>query len=186
MARREPAGTAEIWKRVIGGDSRAWGELVDRFEPLVFTVARRVGLEIGQAEDCAQNVWLSLYRNRKAIRDPERIPGWLTQTTRRRAIRMARQADRIRTDPLSQSQASRDVLPDQELLRLEKQAIVEAAIDCLDPRCRKLVRALFFSDQDKSYRQIATELGIKPNSLGPIRSRCLDRLRRLLEAMDYR
>lgn len=186
MAHTELTSTTEIWKRVVAGDNRAWGELVDRYEALVFSVARRVGLEVAEAEDCAQNVWLSLYKNRQTIRDAERIPGWLARTARRRAIRMARRADRLRTDGLSPSQVTQDVLPDHELLRLERQSIVEAAIECLDPRCRKLIRALFYSPAEKSYRQIARDLGVKPNSLGPIRSRCLSRLRRLLEEIDYR
>lgn len=73
--------------------------------------------------------------------------------------------------------------PEDELIRLERQALLEVAVAQLDDRCRTLIESLFYSPKDKSYRQIANELGIPPNSLGPIRSRCLKRLKKILDEM---
>ncbi len=174
-----------IWQRILNDDAGAWRELVHRFEALVNTVARRCGLDSGDAADCAQHVWMSLYRNRRAIRDPRRLPKWLIMTARRRSIRIARQ-NRQRSASRSAHRPGEDMppLPDEEVERLERQAELEMALLQLDGRCQALLRALFLAPREKSYREIASELGLPVNSIGPIRTRCLNRLRRVLDDLQ--
>ncbi len=175
----------DIWTLVIDGDREAWETLVRRFAPLVMTVARNAGLTPQDAEDCAQQTWLTLYRNRLGIKDPTRLPAWLIRTTHRRAVRASQRVVRdARLDPDLQS-PRRVSLPDEEVLELERQAMLELALEQLDPRCARLLHSLFFSDEGKSYREIAREIGITPNSLGPLRSRCLKRLGIILEKLGY-
>ena len=80
-----------LWERVLADDRTSWADVVRRYAALVFTVAIRAGLSQTDAEDCGQQVWLALYRTRMQLRDPDRLPAWLIQTTRRRAIRMRQQ-----------------------------------------------------------------------------------------------
>jgi RNA polymerase sigma factor (sigma-70 family) len=175
----------DIWAQVRDGDHEAWRALVERYAPLVYTVALRIGLTKIDAEDCAQHTWMALYRNRRVIKDPSRIPFWLIQTTRRQAVRMIKLMSRhtfVDPDPEVKAET---VLPDEEMAALERQAILEIALDRLDGRCAELLRALFFAPEAKSYREIAKGLGIAPNTLGPLRSRCLERLRKVLEELGY-
>jgi hypothetical protein len=44
-----------------------------------------------------------------------------------------------------------------------------------------MLRVLFFSPEPPSYGALSKQLGIARGSIGPIRIRCLDRLRRALE-----
>jgi RNA polymerase sigma factor (sigma-70 family) len=174
-----------IWKSVLAGDVHAWGDLVRVYAALVNTVARRVGLSTVDAEDCAQHTWLSLYRNRRVIKDPQALPAWLIRTTHRQAVYLYKK--RIRT---SEAEADRAIepqltLPDEEVHRLEQRAIIELALGRIDGRCRRLLEQLFFAPDEKSYQQIARELGIAPNTMGPLRSRCLKRLRRILDEMGF-
>ena len=79
-----------------------------------------------------------------------------------------------------------DLLPEDELLALERQRIVRAAVAQLPATCRKLVTALFSDTDDAaSYQELAERLGIPMNSLGPTRARCLEKLRRSLVAGGY-
>lgn len=175
----------KLWDKVRKGDQDAWARLVNRYAGLVNTVARRVGLSTFDAEDCAQNTWLALYRNRKVIKDPSRLPAWLIMTTKRYAIRML---DRqYRQSSLSQhvEPESVEAPPDEELLRLERQDILHYAIGQLDERCQRLLHALFLSPDNPSYSGIAKTLQISPNAMGPLRSRCLKRLRKILDQMEY-
>ena len=50
----------------------------------------------------------------------------------------------------------------------------------LDPRCRELLLRLYFSEDQPAYELVAAELGLRVGSIGPIRGRCLERLRSLL------
>lgn len=174
-----------LWQRVIDGDRSAWAEVVRRYAALVMTVALRAGLSVADAEDCGQQVWLALYRTRVKLRDPERLPAWLIQSTRRRAIRM-RQQQSSRQQVENDTEAAGVVrLPDEEVLRLEQRAVLEVALGRLEPRCRELVRLLFFSPAALPYAEIARQFGLSPNALGPLRSRCLKRLRKILDELGY-
>ena len=59
------------------------------------------------------------------------------------------------------------------------------AIAGLAPRCRQLVEILFFEEQPRPYAAIAAELGVAVGSIGFIRQKCIERLRRRLEEMGF-
>ena len=174
-----------IWNDVLEGDSNAWSRLVRLYTPLVLSVARRAGLRQADAEDCAQLTWVSLYRSRHDIRHPERIPGWLTRVAARKVIHFAR--SRVKDSRLAAQSRSDDLrgLPDEELLNVERDAQLDIGLQQLDAKCRRVLMAFFFGDGHKSYRDVSRELRIAPNSLGPVRMRCLRKLRRILTKTGY-
>ncbi|MCX6835892.1 MAG: sigma-70 family RNA polymerase sigma factor [candidate division Zixibacteria bacterium] len=176
---------SELWKGVLDKDPECWSELVHRLEPLVYAVARKYGLSDSESDDCAQETWLSLFRARHRIVSPKKIPGWLAKAVSRRAVRIAKTRDRdVGVDGAAEPAALSE-LPDEELERLETAALVRVAVDTLELRCRRLLHALYFAPEDKKYSDIARDLGLPPNSLGPTRSRCLKKLRAVLKEMGY-
>ena len=71
----------------------------------------------------------------------------------------------------------------KEAVEVEGEQSLRRAMSELPPRCRQLVRMLFYDEPARSYQEIAKTLGIAVGSIGFIRQRCLERLRkRLLEA----
>ena len=170
----------ELWKRVLAGDTISWRKLVDSYSALVFTVARRAGLTDADAEDCAQDVWLALYRSRRSLKDPQAIPAWLIKTTHRRAVALGQRSRRSGAESEG-VQAPFPNLPDHELLAIEREFLVREAVKRLDPRCRLLIENLYFQKGQVTYRQLSDAIGISPNGLGPLRSRCLTKLARILK-----
>ena len=175
----------ELWSRVRRDEPKAWRQLVELYGRLVYSVARRVGLSVPDAEDCAQCTWLALYRRRKSLKNPAGLPAWLIRTAHHQAVYLHRRSARdVDLDSL-------DALPDEGLLpdavveRLERQALVEIAMRHLDPRCRMLLEQLYLTPRRRSYRQLARDLGLKSNAVGPLRSRCLARLQRILKKIGY-
>jgi DNA-directed RNA polymerase specialized sigma24 family protein len=63
--------------------------------------------------------------------------------------------------------------------------MLREAVAGLAPRCRQLVEILFFEEEPRSYREIAAELGVAVGSIGFIRQKCIERLRRRLEEMGF-
>lgn len=174
-----------LWEKVKKSDPKAWRQVIELYSGLVNTVARKAGLMTLDAEDCGQYVWMTLYRKRNTIHDPVALPAWLIKTTYRRAATIAR---RLKPDleleaalPLSDT----GELPDEIVTQLENEAILDCALKQLDPRCRRLLHELFYRSGELSYRDIAKSLNILPNSLGPLRSRCLVKLKKNLENMGY-
>ncbi len=176
----------QLFDEVKLGHNWAWKLLVARYEKLVMSVAMRCGLSIADAEDCAQLSWMALYKNLDSIRNPDRLGGWLARTTRRNAMRMVKRlvvrGEYIEGDGAADSKL---LLSDHEAERLEQQVHFEYAINQLDDRCKKIIRELFYSPKGDSYREISNRLGISENSVGPIRNRCLEKLRRILKECGF-
>ena len=167
--------------RAANGDSRAWDGLVERFTPLIWSICRRYQLGGADAEDVGQVVWLRLLDHLGEIRDPAALAGWLATTTRRecgRVLRAARgpQAAGYVLDAESIPD-EQTPMPEQELLAAERHAALREAFTRLPCCCQQLI-ALLTGDPPKPYAQISAKLGIPVGSIGPRRSRCLEKLRR--------
>ena len=67
----------------IAGDERAWGVLVDQYQRLVFSIARRHGLERDRADDVLQEVFAALVRALPNLRSKRTLPKWLMTTAYR-------------------------------------------------------------------------------------------------------
>jgi RNA polymerase sigma factor (sigma-70 family) len=175
----DPAVT-DLVRRARNGDEQAWDALVERYATLVWSICRRHRLGEGDAEDVAQSVWLLLVNQLGKIRDPAALPGWLATVTRRECLRVLRMRG-----PLAAGQAlDAETLPDErtgtvedELLAAERQAALLEAFQDLPPRGQRLI-ALLIEDPPVPYAEISARLGIAVGSIGPIRGRCLDKLRR--------
>ena len=68
------------------GDNEAIEELVSIWEkPLYYYIRRIVGSE-EDAWDVSQEVWLQVVRKNGQLRDPEKLPAWLYQISRNKAL----------------------------------------------------------------------------------------------------
>ena len=176
---------SDIWSEILEGHSDSWARLVRMFAPLVFTVARRAGLSQSDAEDCVQQTWIALYKGRHNIKDPASLPAWLIRVTSRAAMRTVRkqaQEQRVNQQAATSTPA---FLPAEKLQRLERLSHLEIGLDQLDRRCQGVLRAVFMAPPEKTYRDIAFDLHMAPNILGSTRMRCLEKLRKILEALGY-
>jgi RNA polymerase sigma factor (sigma-70 family) len=73
------------------------------------------------------------------------------------------------------------IAPADALERSQQERTIREAITQLPPRCRELVKMLFYVDPPVPYQRVAGQLGLAIGSIGLIRSRCLKRLERILE-----
>ncbi len=167
------------------GDPAAWETLVARYQRLIYTIARRAGLDEEQAADVFQHAFAMLVEQLHRIEHPALIGAWLVTTARREAWHACRRA-KITANSVAAHLDQPDgpidnaPLPDEVLLQLEEQHRVRTAVAALDERCRKLLTLLFYQPTPMPYEEIAATLGIAAGSVGPIRARCLQRLRKLL------
>ena len=179
-AHQEPAATGLVL-RARNGDNQAWDVLVDRYAPLIWSICRRHRLDDADAGDVGQSVWLRLADQLDKIRDPAALPGWLATTTRRECGRVRRTAQDPHAagyPPDTQNMPDEHgVTAGQELLAAEAHAALREAVSHLPPRDRQLIAALA-DDPPPSYAEISARLGIPVGSIGPVRRRCLDQIRR--------
>jgi RNA polymerase sigma factor (sigma-70 family) len=176
---RDDPSVVALVTRAANGDKDAWNEIIERYGPLVWSICMRYRLKNQDIEDVGQTVWLLLVEQLGKLREPAALPGWLATTTQRECLRVltaARKAeDAVTLD---------DTLPivdaaviEEEILAAERNAALRTALGELPLRCRQLVTMLI-SDPPSSYAEISATLQIPMGSIGPQRSRCLERLRR--------
>ncbi|MEY2570236.1 MAG: hypothetical protein QOE63_586 [Acidimicrobiaceae bacterium] len=166
------------------GDEAAWRELVTRFHRLVWATARGCGVTEADAGDVAQTTWLRLAEQLGRITDPEALPGWLVTTTRREAVRVAKQSRRPLPTALLGSldlDAEHDAL--ERLITVERRQELRSAFRRLGERCRVLL-AMLSADAPLTYEDISRSLSMPVGSIGPTRRRCLTKLAQLLERLD--
>lgn len=189
----DPTSDEDLLARCLRGEQAAWNALVDRYAALMYSIALRYGFGQADAADVFQAVCVTLVEKLGSVREPGGLAGWIVTTTSRECLAVIRRRRRelAVTAAHAGSMASADgadpqPLPEDQLLAVERQHIVRTAVGQLPDNCRRLVEALFTdTPEHPSYRQLADSLGMPPNSLGPTRSRCLQKLRRLLRAGGY-
>jgi len=172
------------------GDAAAWETLIARYQRLVVSITRRAGLDAELSAEVFQQVFTILLQRLDYIENPMQISAWLATTTRREAhrVRWRERGSALRWG--NQEITAEDIrdtalLPDEVLLRLEEQHKIRTAVAALDERCRKLLTLLFYQPDPPPYAEIAVTIGATAGSIGPTRARCLQKLRRLLDASGF-
>jgi RNA polymerase sigma factor (sigma-70 family) len=178
---RDDPSVAALVARVGDGDQEAWNELVERYSPLVWSICVHYQLNRQDIDDVGQNVWLLLVEHIGSLREAAALPGWLATTTKHEALRVlraARRRDRAGLPPEDQMPLDpTDTTVEQEVIIAERNAALRMAFAELPSRCHELL-SLLMCDPPPAYAHISATLGIPVGSIGPTRSRCLDRLRR--------
>lgn len=166
--------------RAAGGDQAAWDEIVASFSGLIWSIAGTHRLGPTDAAEIAQTTWMRLVENLGAIREPDRLGGWIATTARRECLRLVRLRGR---EIVVDDEAAFDVgigepTPEERLLDRERDRILWRAFARLPERCRTLLRLVVISAPP--YAEVAAALDMPVGSIGPTRGRCLKRLRSLL------
>ena len=178
------AGDAELVEACLRGEAEAWELLVRRHAGLVYSVARRFGLDDDDSADVFQGTWSALWERLDEVRDRTRLTAWLLTVAgrlswhqlRQRQRELARQVDEVELEYQPDSEAQ----PEEQALAQDQAAALGRAMARLPKRCRLLLEALFYDPNGPTYAEIAARLGIAPDSVSPLRRRCLEHLRQLL------
>jgi RNA polymerase sigma factor (sigma-70 family) len=178
---RDDPVVIDLVRRAAAGEQRAWNEIVERYAPLVWSICQRCQLDRQDIDDIGQSVWLLLVERIGSLRDPAALPGWVVTTTHRECLRVLRASRRNVHDELPPP----DQLPlgpeaamaEQLVLTAERNAALRAAFAELPRGCRELL-SMLMCDPPCTYAKISATLNIPVGSIGPTRSRCLERVRR--------
>jgi RNA polymerase sigma factor (sigma-70 family) len=184
------------------GESASWNALVQRLERVVWRAVHMATSDDQLRQDAFAATWLRLAEHLVEIREPLKLPGWLTTTATNevRSLVRARRPQDVSIDgwwgadssdahrtPYRSTSATipaTDPAPDDVLLRAEMGDAVRRAFAKLSDDCRHLLTILVVSDPPPSYAEVETMLGRPHGSIGPTRRRCLDKLRSLLNEGD--
>lgn len=172
----------DLVKGCLQGDEDSWTQLWLLYGPLVKATARRAGLGDDDVGEVLQRTAVVALERLSSLREPEKLAGWLAGIARyqvlaiRRSSRSSYELDESLTDEGADFTA--DLERDQEVARLY------SGLASLDPRCRRLLARLDLKDPPDSYQDVAGDESLAPTSIGPIRRRCLNRLKKAVERLS--
>src|SRR5258706_9873683 len=89
-----------VVERAHSRDQGAWSELVDKLKGVAWKVLNSYDLSYEDRNDAFASTFFRLYERLEAVRDPEKLPGWVATTARNEANAVYRR--RAKTVPMAE------------------------------------------------------------------------------------
>jgi len=178
----------DLVRECIDGSDDAWSFLVDKYRNLIFSIPLKYGMSVDEAGEILQEVFLKLLSELPRLREPRALPAWLMRVTAHECCHWKKKQRRVfsmQVEAGVEFTAAPEV--DNTILEeVRREQILRETIADQAPRCRRLIEMLFFSSPVVPYERVAELLGVAKGSIGFIRMRCLERLRRRLQERGFR
>ncbi len=186
-ARHDPVNHIDraLLEQARRGDSNAWQQILKRYERLVYSIPLNYGLSQADAADIVQVTFTALLKQMDSLREDSSLGAWLSVVARRHTWRIVKKQRSEQIDSAADVSEHVQALGKSASNPIERWEVLEwinQGMLTLDERCRELITALYFDPEEPSYSQIARQLGIAEGSIGPIRARCLQRLKDRLQS----
>ena len=162
----------ELLLRMQGGDEAAFEALVRLYEKKIYTLCRRMCGNDEDAQDAAQEAFLSLWRSAKSFRGDASLSTWLYRLATNACIdllrRNQRSGERVSLDDEETTFEIADTapLPEQALERRETQKLISEGLAALPEEYRAIL--LLREAEGLSYTEIAEAMHME---LGTVKSR---------------
>lgn len=166
---------AELVARCRAGDDSAWAILVERFSRYVYAICNQ-GFRLSRhdSEDVFQDVFTKAYENLPKLRNAEAVRPWLAQLTRRLCIDRLREATR----EIPAEELEPDGM-DELIENLDEAMSVREGLAKIGEPCGDMLDRFYARDQ--SYRTIGDELDLPAGTIASRISRCLEKLKGVME-----
>lgn len=181
---QDVASDRELLLACRNGDMRAWEQLFEKYERLVFSIPLNYGLSRDDAADVAQLTFTALIEQIETLHEESRLGAWLALVARRNTWRAMERGRREQPDaatPIPESGVLVGQSAADPLERWELTEWIHRGLSTLSERCRALLIALYFEPAEPAYTELAERFSMPLGSIGPTRARCLERLRQMLE-----
>ena len=172
---------ARLIAACLQGDQKAWRTLIDKYKRLIYSIPMKYGASAEDASDVFQSVCIEVFNSLSQLKNAESLRSWLITVAVRQSYRWKKkQANHVELDALEPEVAEELAAAPETVLQIQQEQIVREVVEKLPPRCAELVRLLFFEQPPLPYAEVARRLGLATGSIGFVRGRCLERLRKIL------
>jgi len=127
----------ELLVRCLDGDGGAFGELIDRYQRVLFNVSLRMVENREDARDITQTVFLKAYENLGSFDRKHRFFSWVYRITINESLNHLCKNRRL--EPLDESFQSRETGPEEECARSLLSDSIQAALLELTPDYRQVI-----------------------------------------------
>ena len=169
-------------EEIRSGSKSAYGQLMERYERLVFSIAVSVVRDADDALDISQDVFLKAYQKLDLYSGKGTFKGWLARIAHNDSIDWLRKQQRHEDVNELAPGITPSVAPDQELqvVKDERWKILSAEIGRLNRNQQMAVTMRYF--QGMPIRDIASVLECSEGNVKSLLFRGVDKLRNQLRA----
>jgi RNA polymerase sigma factor (sigma-70 family) len=90
-----PKAEKDLLGEAAHGDAASFGEIVRRYQYLVYAMALQIVKDPAAAQDIAQETFISAFEALKDLQSLEAFPSWLRKITRNKALAWRKEQDRL-------------------------------------------------------------------------------------------
>jgi RNA polymerase sigma factor (sigma-70 family) len=181
----------DLIARCLEKDAGAWEALIRRYQNLIISIAVKFKIPLEDSADIVQSVCLALLQQLPNLRKEAKLSSWLITVTVRECWKFRRRGERTGSlderewERVAESPDETQAGMEEQLLGIERRHLVRRAVESLAPPCRQLIEQLFYQDPPLTYAEISQRLSMPVASIGPIRGRCLGRLKEQLKKNGF-
>jgi RNA polymerase sigma factor (sigma-70 family) len=90
-----PEEEKDLLRKSVRGDAESFGEIVRKYQYLVYAMALQIVKDPAAAQDVAQETFLTAFAALKNLRSPEAFPPWLRKIARNKALAWRKEQARL-------------------------------------------------------------------------------------------
>ena len=176
---------SELVARTLGGDGRAFRDLIERHHAMAYAAVRAVLGDRDDVQDVMQMVYLKAYQGLAGFRGDARFSTWLYQIARREALDVSsrRRVDTTDIDTVEVPAAVHHA-PDVAAGQESERKWIQAALAELDETYRTAIELRYMAE--KTYEEIGEIMGIPEGTAKTYVHRAKVEMKRILSRPAWR
>lgn len=157
------ASDETLIRRALAGNTRAWGQLLSRYEKPVYLYGVRMTSNRDDAKDLMQDIFISVYRNLGLYQGTGKFKSWLFKIAHYRCIEYYRRKKPLQSIDDTPELADGNATPDMCYAGDAQQQTLLLAMQTLPIAQREVVELKFFGQF--TFAEIAQQLHVSPNTV---------------------
>ncbi len=152
----------------LGGDREAFGQIVERYQRLLCSLAYSAVGNLSESEDIAQEAFLTAWQKMSDLKDPTKLRPWLCGIVRFKASRSRRKDLREPVSGAEDMEGLNEVSDDEpsipdSTIREEEQSILWHALEQVPSKYREPL--VLYYREHQSIEHVAVELDLKEDAV---------------------
>lgn len=170
-------------EKIKARDQRVMTYLYNSLRSVVYNTIYNITKSTELTEDLTNDCFIKIFENIEKYREDTNFKSWVKAMATNLAIDHYRKPDTKRTintidDEDDYSVLTDSISPESEIIDIEDVSLLQESIQKLDPAYSNVLRLLYF--ENKSYREIADELGKPINTVKSTVFKGKQKLKKLL------
>lgn len=174
MNRTMTFSDAQLVAESLGGNRDAFGQMVERYQALICSLAYNATGSLAQSEDLAQETFVLAWKQLRQLREPEKFRPWLCAIARNVISRSGQRQNREpshHAEPLEtlHATAAAEPLPTERAATREEEAILWRSLEQMPETYREPL--ILFYREGQSVQRVAERLDLSEDAVKQMLSR---------------